>query len=862
MAFKSAAPLDIVPASPEEILLTLPRRTIPGVLLHQGEIMRSYASQAINQPDVALQLPTGSGKTLVGLMIAEWRRRKFKERVVYLCPTKQLVNQAVEQARTQYGLTVNGFSGSHQNYDPSAKSEYQNADRVAVTNYSSLFNTNPFFADPDVIIIDDAHAAENYIGEMWTVRIQRTRPPHKALFDALTGVLKPHLDAHDFSRLTGRWDANPEDRRWVDKLPTPVLSEISDELTAVIDAHASDLDVKWAWSMIRSHLAACHLYISATELLIRPLLSPTWQHAPFQNARQRIFMSATLGAGGDLERLTGRRNITRLQVPEGWDRQGIGRRFFIFPGSSLDETGSAQLRHELMQRAGRSLVLVPSDQKADEIKEDIANTIGFPTFDAESIEESKQPFVSTTNAVAVIANRYDGIDFPGNDCRLLFIEGLPRAANLQERFIMLRMGASQLYNDRVQTRVLQAIGRCTRSLQDYSAVVVSGEELPDYLADRRRRVHLHPELQAELEFGIEQSANTSMADIIENFEIFLANDARWDAVNNDVLRKRAEAVQLPFPALSELQAIVAKEIDYQGRLWQGDYEGAVEAAEAVLGGLSSSELRGYRALWHYLAGSSAWLGEKAGITSLGIKARIHFNQAKRAASDLPWLVKLARFQAPGDAEIGRSPRLLRQIERVEGVLERLGTVADREFNLWERQILEGLASPDGFEQAQVKLGEMLGFSAGKRESDASPDPWWVADDLCFVFEDHAGATNDVLDATKARQVFSHPNWIRDHAALPEGATILPVLVTPVTKAKSGAVPHLHTVSLWPIEEFRHWAGLALRTLRELRRTFGQPGDLVWRADAAERFEEAGLGADQLYQFLKPRIASALLQAVP
>ena len=105
-------------------------------------------------------------------------------------------------------------------------------------------------------------------------------------------------------------------------------------------------------------------------------------------------MSATLGAGGDLERLTGRRNITRLQVPEGWDRQGIGRRFFIFPGSSLDETGSAQLRHELMQRAGRSLVLVPSDQKADEIKEDIANTIGFPTFDAESIEESKQPFVS------------------------------------------------------------------------------------------------------------------------------------------------------------------------------------------------------------------------------------------------------------------------------------------------------------------------------------------------------------------------------------------------------------------------------------------------------------------------------------
>ena len=89
-----------------------------------------------------------------------------------------------------------------------------------------------------------------------------------------------------------------------------------------------------------------------------------------------------------------------------------------------------------------------------------------------------------------------------------------------------------------------------------------------------------------------------------------------------------------------------------------------------------------------------------------------------------------------------------------------------------------------------------------------------------------------------------------------------MLVTPVTKAKSGAVPHLHTVSLWEIDEFREWAKLALRTLRNLRRTFGQAGDLVWRAHAAERFVQAGLGADQIYDWLKGRIASGILQSVP
>ena len=240
-----------------------------------------------------------------------------------------------------------------------------------------------------------------------------------------------------------------------------------------------------------------------------------------------------------------------------------------------------------------------------EIAEDVEAGLGFKVFAATDIEDSKRTFVATANAVAVVANRYDGIDFPGDDCRLLFIEGLPKATNLQERFLMARMGAAVLLNDRVQTRVLQAIGRCTRSLEDYSAVVVSGDELPDYLADRRRRGFLHPELQAELEFGIEQSQGTSAADLLENVGIFLENTERWEAANQEILSKRQAATQQPFPAMKELQRAVPQEIEYQKRLWQGDYEVALDYAERVLGGLASTELRGYRALWHYLAGSAA-----------------------------------------------------------------------------------------------------------------------------------------------------------------------------------------------------------------------------------------------------------------
>ena len=69
-----------------------------------------------NHADIALQLPTGSGKTLVGLLIAEWRRIKYRERVVYLCPTIQLVNQAVELSVGKYGINPLGFTGKQRKY--------------------------------------------------------------------------------------------------------------------------------------------------------------------------------------------------------------------------------------------------------------------------------------------------------------------------------------------------------------------------------------------------------------------------------------------------------------------------------------------------------------------------------------------------------------------------------------------------------------------------------------------------------------------------------------------------------------------------------------------------------------------------
>ena len=184
-------------------------------------------------------------------------------------------------------------------------------------------------------------------------------------------------------------------------------------------------------------------------------------------------MSATLGAGGDLERLTGRKNIHRLTPPDGWDAQGVGRRFFIFPEMSLDDSEIEAFKRKLVEKTARSVFLTPSDKKASTISEKLEEIPSLKIFWPQEIEETKTPFISSSHAAVIAANRYDGVDFASDDCRLLFIEGLPKAMNSQERFLMSRMGANILFNERVLTRVVQAIGRCTRSLEDYSAVVIT-----------------------------------------------------------------------------------------------------------------------------------------------------------------------------------------------------------------------------------------------------------------------------------------------------------------------------------------------------------------------------------------------------
>lgn len=314
--------------------------------------------------------------------------------------------------------------------------------------------------------------------------------------------------------------------------------------------------------------------------------------------------------------------------------------------------------------------------------------------------------------------------------------------------------------------------------------------------------------------------------------------------------------------MAELQEVVSDEINYQKAMWKSDYTDALYYSEKVIGKLLSDELKGYRALWHYLGGNCAYFNAlySSGNESYMQKARDHYSTSKKATTGIPWLVNLSKYQPTKVVEEYEDKDIiLNQIENIEKNFVRLGTLHDRKYAQKESEILSGLESNQTFENAHKELGNILGFDSYKVENDASPDPYWIIENLCIVFEDHAGADeNSALSANKARQVSSHPDWIIKNTDLDDTAIIISVLITPVKKVSIGGESFTKNFSYWELKEFKKWAHNALSILREMRKSFVEAGDLSWRSEAVNILEKNHLDMMSLINHFKDNVASKYL----
>lgn len=856
MAFKIRKREVFSYSSPQDMYQDNKLKKIMGPLDYQTAMLDLYIMN-MEKRTVALELPTGSGKTLVGLLIGEYRRRKNKEKILFLCPTNQLVHQVVEQANLKYGLKAIAFCGKQKDYSPKDKSSFLMSEALGVTTYSSFFALNSFFKDVDVLIMDDVHSCEDYIISNWTIQIDS----ETTIFTEIAELLKNCISEVDYKYLLEE-EYLPDVASWCNMLPMPLALNKLDELQLILQ-HGIESGTSnfYAYSRISENLQECNIYIANRKILIRPWIAPTMSFKAFADAKQRILMSATLGRSGELERITGIEKICRLPIVNDWDKKGLGRKFFTFPDLSLGEDEQGEVVMALQNLCKKSVFLVPDSQSAKAIKGFYTEHISSAKiFEAKDIEESKQSFVDCPEGTAILANRFDGIDFSDDASRLLFIWNLPKTTNLQERFLITRMGASKLYAERIRTRIIQAVGRCSRNPSDFSIVCVIGDSIQNDLTKQEKIKQFPPELRAEIQFGLENSVDYStVKDVIEQARDFLDRNENWQEAEEYIVDLRNdywdEIDEVEKQVNDKLQKSAVLELKFQYSLWKKDYKAAFGFACDIIGVLNAPVLSGYKCFWNYMAGCMAFYLFQQGQSEYRTSGIQYLEEALKENISIRWLSGLSeKLFCAENKDIEENDFFFDCVERLENVFTSLPTAQKLEKRI--KKILDDLNSLDGkvFERGHKELGELLGYISHNPSSTGAPDPYWIINENnVVVSEDKIYEEKEQIKSIPISDVSEagrHCVWILEHEKrILKDANIYTVLITNSTSIEDDARIYADNLYYVYRKDYVSWAVKALTVIRRVWNTYTDGGEMAWREAVHEEFMKESVTPKDYLEFV-------------
>ena len=141
------------------------------------------------ESNLVIKMNTGSGKTVVGLLILKSCLNEGKLPAVYICPDKYLVKQVIDAAQ-ELGVEVT---------DNARSPRFLTGKAILIANIYKLVNGKSVFGVGDEgsklkissLIIDDAHACLETVEDQFTVKI----PSATNAYEELYGIIKTSL--HD-----------------------------------------------------------------------------------------------------------------------------------------------------------------------------------------------------------------------------------------------------------------------------------------------------------------------------------------------------------------------------------------------------------------------------------------------------------------------------------------------------------------------------------------------------------------------------------------------------------------------------------------------------------------------------------------
>ncbi|WP_421292052.1 DEAD/DEAH box helicase [Aeromonas veronii] len=714
-----------------------------------------------NEKNLVVKMNTGSGKTAVGLLILKSCINEKKVPVAYFCPDNYLVQQVIDTAN-ELGIDVT---------EDVNNPRFLTGKSILVTNIYKLVNGRSKFGIGDEgekislgsFIIDDAHACLDTIEDQFTLSIKRDED----LFAELYGVFKESL--HKISPAKAL-ELESEDPNIFIQVPYWIWQSKLSEVNSILVKSAKSKSLEFVWPLLKEDLKLCNCVISRNRIEISPHCIPIHMIPTIENASRRIFMTATLSDDSILSSLFGVQEHD-ISAPITPDSAGdIGDRMILMPQVINTNTTDDEIKNycKHMAQYMNVVVIVPSERRS-RYWSDVAKLTLTASNLYEGVERLKKEIVGLT----VLINKYDGVDLPGNACRLLVIDGLPNARSLIDKVQQgVLMGSKRNTFQTIQT-IEQGMGRGIRSNDDYCTIFLMGRDLTNKLYSNNALDMLSPGTRAQLNLSEQVSSqiqNKPFSDIHNVIMYCLSRNVDWVRASKGCL------INLTYSdhrVVDKGTVALRKAYDYASR-------NAISSSISVLNDFINTvdELR-LKGFYKQVLAEYTNITDVVNAQKIQLSAISDNNKLLKPIEGIVYnrITTSQRDQASQCREefsqYASSPNKL--IIKVNAILDALQFAPD---------------SSNSFEEAFKEIARYIGFDSQRPEDECGkgPDGLWMLGALrYFVIECKNEAVAELISKTYCNQLNGSCNWFMgkyDHTC-----TYTPIIIHPSTCFEYAASPN-------------------------------------------------------------------------
>lgn len=730
----------------------------------QHRVLETWFNDYRDNPNTVIKMNTGSGKTVIGLLILQSYLNEVNGPAIYIVPDNYLIEQILQEAKN-LGIRVTKDSNS---------SEFLNGESILVTNMHKIINGRSVFGVGEIkksigsMVIDDAHACMKVAKSQFTIKIPKENDIYGKLLEMFLDCIKEQSESKCLEIKDG--DKNSQQLipfwEWRNK-HSRVLEILHEKRNNNSDENKS---LFFNWPLLKDNLNLAECIITGEEINISLEFPPIDVIPSFDECPNRIFMSATIE---DDSVLVSHFNLDSTLIGSSitpGNANDIGERMILIPQELNPDISEDHLRIYYKQLSNRVnvVVLVPSTYRA-----------GFWRDTADIIVSSQIEMINTVEklkaqhvGLVVLINKYDGIDLPKTACEVLVIDGMPDVRSEMEKYEQIALrGSRGALKDTIQ-RIEQGMGRGIRSKEDYCVVFLMGNSLVQSLYSNEAKQMFTEATQMQLQLSKsldKQLKGATLRDIDNAITNCLTRNSEW------VRLSKATILKLKYNSTNTFNEVVIKQREAFNDAKNRNYNEAIKKIQEIINSTINNNLKGF--LKYKLARYEDFVNP--------VKAQQILMSAKKINNQILHPIEGIAYQK---MQFDNMP----QVKRISD-FNLLNYSDTNEYLLGFNALIDKLHfvdfSANVFEQSIKELGEHLGFISQRPENQfrKGPDNLWAsANSVCFVIECKNEATSAMICKDYCNQLNGSIVWFEEN--YPAISSFTPIMIHPNTKFEYAASP--------------------------------------------------------------------------